>query len=365
MSINIEKLEHSMVRLTIEADAAKFESAMKKADGNLREAANIILDEEYPVAIDEAGLDVVALPSSVNILQIENGKPFIFTVDVAVKPEVILGQYKGIEVEKIPVEVTDEELMEVLVQVQETNPALMVVERPIENGDIVDINYAGTQNGVAFEGGTAEGYDLEIGSHSFIEGFEEQLVGHVAGDEFDIHITFPDPYHAPDLAGKPAVFAIKVNEVKEKFLLPLDDQFAQLVAGFETLDELKAEFRKELAFRKENDAAIAKRNAILDKIVENAVIDIPQPMIETEARNMYNDMASNIQNMGISMENYLKAMEMTEDEFIKDMYPNALKSIQGRLVLDAIVKAENLEDEDEVKSRIAAFTLITESAKEV
>lgn len=365
MSTNVEKLDHSMVRLTIEADAAKFEAAMAKTDGDLREAANLMLDEEYPAAIKDAKLDAVALPSSVNILQIENGKPFIFTVDVAVKPEVSLGQYKGIEIEKIPVEVTEEELMEVIVQVQETNPALMVVERPITNGDIVDINYSGTQDGVAFEGGTAEGYDLEIGSHSFIDGFEEQLIGHVAGDEFDIHITFPDPYHAPDLAGKPAVFAIKVNEVKEKFLLPLDDQFAQLVCGFETVDDMKAEFRKELTFRKENEASFAKRNAVLDKIIENAIMDIPQPMIEMEARNMFNDMAANIQNMGVSMVDYLNAMEMTEEEFIKDMYPNALKSIQGRLVLDAIVKAENITEDDETQARIAAFALITESAQEV
>ena len=361
MNTNVEKLEHSMVRLTIEVDADKFEMIMGKADNDLLKAANSILDEEYPVAIQKAQLDVVALPSNVNILQMELGKPFIFTVDVAVKPEVSLGQYKGIEIEKISVDVTEEELTELLIQIQETNPALVVMERPIKNGDIVDINYAGTQNGVAFEGGTAEGYDLEVGSHSFIDGFEEQLIGHVAGDEFDIHVTFPDPYHAPELAGKPAVFAIKVNEVKEKFLLPLDDQFAQLVAGFETLEDMKAEFRKELTFKKENEAALEKRNAVLDKIIENTKIDVPQPMIETEARNMFNDMASNIQNMGVSMEDYLNAhyvdkgniktnaedLWVTVFDIVQEIVPvtgagsdgKALLALQGHLNYNYVISA--------------------------
>lgn len=364
MSVKIEKLEHSTVRLTIEVAADKFDAALSNAK-TYQEAINHLIDEEYPIAVKEAAVDVASLPSRINVLQFEQGKNFIFEVDVTVKPEVVLGQYKNIEIEKITVSVTDEEIMDALLQVQESCAVERPVERPVMEGDIVTIDYAGTQNGVAFEGGTAEGCNLEIGSHRFIPGFEEQLIGHSIGDEFDIDVVFPEQYHAPDLAGKPAVFAIKLNGICEKVILPLNDNFAQEVAGLQTLDELKEQIKAELTFKQENEAANVKANAVVKKVIANSVVEVPQAMLETEAQLMFENMTQQLQAMGISMEDYLKLLNVTQKQFLEDLYPNITKTIQTRLVLEAIAKAENIEEPDPEVAVQKALSLISESAIEI
>lgn len=427
MSLQVEKLEHNMAKLTIEVDADKFLAAMKtaynKEKGKINlpgfrkgkvpmaylekmygaemfyeEAANTVINTEYPAEVMASGLEVVSQPE-IDVVQIEKGKNFIFTATVALKPEVTLGQYKGIEVEKINVEVTDEEVAAELVKEQEKNAREINIEdRAVVEGDIVNIDYAGTQDGVAFDGGTAEGQTLEIGSHSFIEGFEEQIIGHNVGDEFDINVTFPEQYHAPELAGKPAVFAIKLNAIKAKELPVIDDDFAQDVSEFDTLDEMKADIRAKLLEKAEKAAQTDKENAVMDKVIENAEMDIPQAMIDSEAEYMLNDYAQRLQYQGLSLEQYMQFTGMTQEKLLEDLLPQAKKAIQTRLVLEEIVKAENLEATEEdldaefgkfaemyqmevekVKSIMApqmdsmknditvqkAITLVTEAAKEI
>lgn len=427
MSLQVEKLEHNMAKLTIEVDADKFLAAMKtaynKEKGKINlpgfrkgkvpmaylekmygpemfyeDAANTVINTEYPAEVMASGLEVVSQPE-IDVVQIEKGKNFIFTATVALKPEVTLGQYKGIEVEKINVEVTDEEVAAELVKEQEKNAREINIEdRAVVEGDIVNIDYAGTQDGVAFDGGTAEGQTLEIGSHSFIEGFEEQIIGHNVGDEFDINVTFPEQYHAPELAGKPAVFAIKLNAIKAKELPVIDDDFAQDVSEFDTLDEMKADIKAKLLEKAEKAAQTDKENAVMDKVIENAEMDIPQAMIDSEAEYMLNDYAQRLQYQGLSLEQYMQFTGMTQEKLLEDLLPQAKKAIQTRLVLEEIVKAENLEATEEdldaefgkfaemyqmevekVKSIMApqmnsmknditvqkAITLVTEAAKEI
>lgn len=427
MSLQVEKLEHNMAKLTIEVDADKFVAAMKtaynKEKGKMNipgfrkgkvpmaylekmygpemfyeDAANTVINNEYPVEVMASGLEVVSQPE-IDVVQIEKGKNFIFTATVALKPEVTLGQYKGLEVEKINVEVTDEEVAAELVKEQEKNAREINIEdRAVVDGDIVNIDYAGTQDGVAFDGGTAEGQTLVIGSHSFIEGFEEQIIGHNVGDEFDINVTFPEQYHAPELAGKPAVFAIKLNAIKAKELPVIDDDFAQDVSEFDTLDEMKADIKAKLLEKAEKAAQTDKENAVMDKVIENAEMDIPQAMIDSEAEYMLNDYAQRLQYQGLSLEQYFQFTGMTQEKMIEELLPQAKKAIQTRLVLEEIVKAENLEATEEdleaefvkfaemyqmevekVKSIMApqmasmknditvqkAITLVTEEAKEI
>lgn len=385
MSLQIEKLEHNMAKLTIEVDADKFVAAMKEAynkeKGKMNipgfrkgkvpmaylekmygpamfyeDAANTVINNEYPAEVMASGLEVVSQPE-IDVVQIEKGKNFIFTATVALKPEVTLGQYKGIEVEKIAVEVTDEEVSAELVKEQEKNAREINVEdRAVVDGDIVNIDYAGTQDGVAFDGGTAEGQTLVIGSHSFIEGFEEQIIGHNIGDEFDINVTFPEQYHAPELAGKPAVFAIKLNAIKAKELPVIDDDFAQDVSEFDTLDEMKADIKAKLLVKKEAAAKTDKENAVMDKIIENAEIDIPQPMIDSEADYMLNDMAQRLQYQGLTLEQYMQFTGMTQEKMMEDILPQAKKAIQTRLTLEAIVAAENIEaTEEDLEEEINKF----------
>ena len=376
MSLQIEKLEHNMVKLTIEVDADKFVKAMKaaynKEKGKINmpgfrkgkvpmaylekmygpemfyeDAANTVINEEYPVAAQESGLEITSQPK-IDVVQIEKGKNFIFTAEVAVKPEVTLGQYKGIEVEKAVIEVTDEEVSAELVKEQEKNAREITVEdRPVADGDIVNLDYSGSCDGVKFDGGTAEDQTLVIGSHSFIEGFEEQLIGHNVGEEFDINVTFPEEYHAPDLAGKAAVFAIKLNGIKVKELPVIDDDFAQDVSEFDTLDEMKEDIKAKLTAQKEKAAQTDKENAVMDKVIENADMDIPQPMIDAEAENMVNDFAQRMQYQGLTLDQYFQFTGMTMDKLMEEMMPQAKKAIQTRLVLEAIVAAENIEVTEE------------------
>ena len=356
MSLQVEKLEHNMAKLTIEVEAEEFAKAMKEAYNKQKgkisvqgfrkgkvpmaylekvygpemfyeDAANIILPKAYEDAAKESELEITSAPK-IDVTQMEKGKSFIFTAEVAVKPAVTLGEYKGLEVPKTEIEVT-------------------VEDRPVMDKDIVNIDYAGSIDGVAFDGGTAEGQPLEIGSHSFIDNFEEQLIGHNIGEEVDVHVTFPEEYHAEDLAGKPALFKVKINGIKAKELPVIDDDFAQDVSEFDTLDEFKADIRKKLTEKKEAAAKTDKENAVVDKAIENAEMDIPQPMIDSQADQMADEFAQRIQYQGLTLDQYFQFTGMTREKMLEDLQPQAKKAIQTRLVLEAIVEAEKIEASDE------------------
>ena len=376
MSYRVEDLGKNMVKLTIEADAAEFEEALQKAYLKNRnrisvqgfrkgkaprsiieklygagifyeDAANLIIPDAYEKAAQESGLEIVSRPE-IDVEQIEKGKPFIFTAEVAVKPEVTLGQYKEIEVEAKPVEVTAEELDAELGRVREQNSRMITVDdRAVEDGDLTTIDYEGFVDGVPFEGGKGENQALAIGSHSFIDTFEEQLIGKKIGEEAEIHVTFPGDYHAKELAGKPAVFKVTVKEIKVKELPNLDDEFAQDVSEFNTLEEYKADLEKTIRERKEKDAKRAKEDAVVEKIIENAQMEIPQAMIDSQARQMADEFAQRLQMQGMQMDQYLQYTGLDADKFVETTKPQALKRIQTRLVLEAVVKAENIQVPDE------------------
>ena len=314
MSVQVETLEKNMAKLTVEIEAERLEKALDAAYNKQKksismpgfrkgkvpramvekmygvevfyeDAANILLQETYPEAYDESGLEIVSQPS-IDVVQLEKGKPFIYTAEVAVKPEVTLGKYKGVTVTKIDTSVSDEEV-DAEVETQRNNNARTVsVERPIENGDTAVIDFEGFVDDVAFEGGKGENYDLEIGSHSFIDTFEDQLVGKVAGDDVEVNVTFPEQYQAEELAGKPAVFKVKIHEVKAKELPELDDEFAQDVSEFDTLAEYKEDVKKKLTERKEADAHRTKEDEAIEKIIDDAKMDIPEAMIDNQVNSM-------------------------------------------------------------------------------
>ena len=306
------------------------------------DAANEIIPEAYEEAAKESGLVITSQPE-IDVTQIEKGKSFIFTATVAVKPEVTLGEYKGLEYEAQPVEVTDEEVEEELKKVQNQQARTVTVEdRPVADGDIVTIDYEGFVDGTAFAGGKGTDYDLTIGSHSFIDTFEEQLVGKNAGEETEVNVTFPEQYHEASLAGKPATFKVTVKAIKAKELPELDDEFASEVSDFETLD-LKAKALE----RKEKEAKTAKQNALVDKAVENASMEIADAMITSQARNMANDFAQRLQMQGMTVDQYLQYTGLTREALVDQMKPQAETRIKNRLVLEAIAKAENIEVSDE------------------
>lgn len=376
MSCKVENLEKNMAKLTIEVSAEEFEAALEKAYQKNKnkinvqgfrkgkaprsiiekmygagvfyeDAANEVMPDAYEEAAKESGLEIVSRPE-VDVVQIEKGKPFIFTAEVAVKPEVELGEYKGIEVEKKAIEVTDEEVAAELEKIREQNSRMITVDdRAVENGDIAVIDYEGFCDGVPFEGGKAEGHSLEIGSHSFIDTFEEQLIGKNIGDETEVHVTFPEEYHAPELAGKPAIFKVKINEIKVKELPDLDDDFAQDVSEFDTLDEYKADVKATLTANKEKAAKSEKEDAVVAKIVENAKMEIPEPMIDNTVRQMAEEFAQRIQSQGLSLDQYFKFTGMNANSFMETLKPQALKRIQSRLVLEAVAKAENITATEE------------------
>lgn len=383
MSLQVEKLEHNMAKLTIEVSAEEFKKAMneayKKQKKNFNipgfrkgkvpqayiekmygaevfyeEAANIIIPKAYAEEMKDCDLEIVSRPE-VDIEQIEKGKSFIFTAEVALKPEVTLGEYKGLEVEVAVEEVTEEEVSAELVKQQEENAREITVEdRAIENGDIALIDYSGSVDGVKFEGGTAENQTLVIGSGSFIDNFEEQLIGKNIGDEVEVNVTFPEEYHAADLAGKPAVFEVKINGIKVKEMPVIDDEFASEVSEFDTLDEYKADIRAKLAEQKEKAAQTEKENKVVDKAAENATMDIPEAMIEEQTNQMAQEFAQNLSYQGLQLEQYLQFTGMTQEKFMEDLKPQAEKRIQSRLVLEAIVAAENIEaSEEDLNAEIA------------
>ena len=382
MSVQVETLEKSMAKLTVEVSAEKFDKAVESvyqknknkfnvpgfrkgktpksmieklygAGVFYEDAANMLLPDAYAEAVEESGLEVVSRPE-IDIEQIGEGKPMVFTATVAVKPEVTLGEYKGIAVAKEAVEVTDEDIMDALKAEQKKNATLEVVtDRAVQEGDTAIIDFEGFVDGVAFEGGKGEAYPLVIGSGQFIPGFEEQLIGASTGDSVDVNVTFPEQYQAENLAGKPALFKVKVNEIKCEVLPEIDDDFASDVSEFDTLDEYKESLAKELADKKEEAAKTAREDAIVDKLVEGMTVEIPQAMIDTQADNMVEDFAMNLRSQGLSIEQYTQMLSTTRDGLAEQMKPQAEKRIKVRLALEAVAKAENIEaTEDEFKAEI-------------
>lgn len=383
MSLQVEKLEKNMAKLTIEVSAEDLEKAMQnayqKAKGKisipgfrkgkaprkmieqmygkgifLEDAANALIPEHYSKALSECELEIVSQPE-INVTQAEPGKAFIFTADVAVKPEVVLGEYKGVEVPKAETEVTDEEVEAEIKKEQEKNSRTVTVEdRGAENGDVVTIDFEGFVNDVPFDGGKGTEYPLTLGSHTFIPGFEEQLVGTKAGDHVEVNVTFPEEYQAPDLAGKAAVFKCDVKKVEAKELPEVDDDFAQDVSEFDTLAEYKDDLKAKLAKKKADEALRAKEDAAVEKIIENAQMDIPEAMVMTQVRQMADDFSRRMQAQGLSMEQYFQFTGLTAEKMMEDMKPQALKRIQTRLVLEKIAETENIEpSEEEVNDEIA------------
>ena len=382
MSVQVENLEKNMAKLTIEVPAEEVEKALQAAymkeknkisvpgfrKGKVprqmiekmygagvfyEEAANILIQDNYAGAMEESGVDIVSRPT-IEVTQIEAGKPFIFTAEVAVRPEVELGKYIGVQVTKIDTSVSDEEVAEAL-EKERTNNArtVSVTDRAVAEGDTAVIDFEGFVDGVAFEGGKGENHPLEIGSHSFIDTFEDQLVGKNAGDEVEVNVTFPAEYHAADLAGKPAVFKVKINEIKTKELPELNDEFAQDVSEFDTLEEYKADLKKNLETQKENDAKRTKEDEAIGKIVDKSKMDIPEAMIKTQCENMINEFAQRIAQSGLSMEQYMQFSGLTIEKLEEQVRPEAETRIKSSLVLEQIAKEENIEvTEDDIKAEV-------------
>ena len=376
MSLQVEQLEHNMAKLTIEVSAEELEGALQKAYQKQKsrinvpgfrkgkvprqliekmygpeifydDAANALIPEAYSKAYDESGLEIVSQPK-IDVTQIEKGKPFIFTAEVATKPEVELGEYKGIEVPKYSNRVTQKEIDAKLEEEQLKNARTITVEgRPVQDKDEVVLDFEGFVDGEAFEGGKGENYPLTIGSGSFIPGFEEQLIGAEPEKEVEVKVTFPEDYHAKDLAGKDAVFKCKVNEIHVKEVPEADDDFAQDISEFDTLAEYKEDIKKNLMEQKEKEAKAAKEAAVVAKVVENATMEIPDAMVDTQVRNMADDFARRIQSQGLTVDQYFQFTGMTAEKLFEQMRPDALKRIQNSLVLEAVAKAENIEISDE------------------
>ena len=376
MSVQVEKLEKNMAKLTVEVSAEDFKAAIKKAYNKTKnrfaipgfrkgkasqaviekmygeavfyeDAADEAINSTYAEAMKESGLDIVSRPE-ITVEQIGKDQAFIYSALVAVKPEVTLGEYKGVEVEKADAAVTAEDVEAELKRVQEQNARLLTVEdRPVADGDQTVIDFEGFVDGKGFEGGKAEDYPLTIGSHSFIDTFEEQLIGKNIGEECEVNVTFPTEYHAAELAGKPDMFKVTVKEIKVKELPALDDEFASEVSEFDTLDEYKQDIEKKLQERKEKAAASQNEDRVVAKVVENASMEIPEKMIDAQVDNMLRETAQRMQSQGLSMDLYMKYTGMTADQMKDQMRPEAVKRIQTRLVLEAVVKAENIETSEE------------------
>ena len=334
------------------------------------DAANALIQSEYPKAADECGLEIVSQPE-INVTQMEPGKALIFTADVAVKPEVTLGDYKGVEVPKSEIAVTDEEVDAEVKKEQDKNARTVAVEdRAAANGDITTIDFEGFVDGVAFEGGKGTDYALTLGSGTFIPGFEEQLVGAKVGDDVDVKVTFPEEYQAKELAGKEAIFKCAVKKIEAKELPELDDDFAKDVSEFDTLAEYKEHVKTNLEDKKANEAKRAKEDAAVDKVIENAQMDIPEAMLMTQCRQMLDDFSRRMQSQGLSMDQYFQFTGMTADKMMEDMKPQALKRIQTRLVLEKVAEVENIQPtEEEVNEEISkmaeAYKMEADKLKEL
>ena len=399
MSLQVEKLEHNMAKLTIEVPAEDVEKALQAAYLKERkrislpgfrkgkvprqmiekmygpevfydDAANHMISEAYGKAYDECELEIVSQPK-VEVTQLEKGKPFIFTAEVAVKPEVTLGEYKGLKVDKVSVEVTDEEVDAEIEKERERNARTVeVTDRAVQDKDEVTLDFEGFVDGEAFEGGKGEDYPLTIGSGSFIPGFEDQLIGAEIGKEMEVKVTFPEEYQAKELAGKEAVFKCTVKAIKAKELPELDDEFASDVSEEgETMDEYKAEVRGKIKERKEREAKEKKENQTVEQAVANAEIDLPEPMVDLQARQMADDFARRIMQQGMSLEQYFQFTGLSEEKMMEELKPQAEKRIRTRLVLEAIVAAENIEVsderlEEELKKMADAYQMEVDKLKE-
>ena len=399
MSLQVEKLEGNMAKLTIEVPAEELEKAInnvfQKQKKNIsipgfrkgkvprqmiekmygkevfyEDAANELIPTAYEKAYDECEEEIVSSPR-ISVVQLEAGKTFVFTAEVALKPEVELGQYKGIKVDKVEAVVTDEEVQAELEKERERNSRTSsVTDRAVKTGDQTVIDFEGFQDGVAFEGGKGENYPLTIGSGTFIPGFEDQLIGKNIGEAVEVNVTFPESYQAENLAGKPAVFKVEIKEIKEKQLPELDDEFAAEVSEFDTLDEYKADVRANLLKKKEADIKNAKENAVIEAIIADAKMDIPEAMLETRQRQMVDEFAQRLQMQGLSVEQYFQFTGLNHDKLLEQVKPQAEQKIKSRLVLEAVVKAENIaateEDfEKEIASMAEAYKMEADKVKEM
>ncbi len=375
MSVQVENLEKNTAKLTIEVPAEKFEEAVQhsynknkgkfnipgfrkgKAPFNMikkmygvgvfyEDAVDEVIDASYPDAAKESGLEIVSRPS-ISIEEIEEGKAFVYTAVVAVKPEVTLGEYKGVEVQKTKSEVTEEDIETEIKRAREKNSRLITVEdRGIEDGDQVTIDFDGSVDGKRFEGGKAEDYPLTIGSHTFIDNFEEQLIGKTTGEECEVNVTFPAEYHVEELKNKPAVFKVKVKEIQRKELPEANDDFASEVSDFDTMEEYKKDLTEKLQAEKTEAAKTADEDKVVAKVIENATMEIPDQMVEEQVNGMVNDYARRLESQGISFKQYVEITGMTAEKIGEQMKPQAIKRIQTRLVLEAVVKAENIQADD-------------------
>lgn len=398
MSVQVENLEKNMAKLTVTVSADKFEKAMQEAymkqRGKIRipgfrkgkvpramiekvygpevffdDAANLVINQEYPEAMDESGLEIVSRPD-IEVTQIEKGKEFVFVAEVAVKPDVKLGEYKGVKVTKSEVAVTDKEIDAEIENTRKMQARTVeVTDRPVQEGDTAVIDYEGFCDGVAFEGGKGENHALEIGSHSFIDTFEEQLIGKNAGDETEVNVTFPEKYHSAELAGKPALFKVKIHAVKTKEVPELNDEFVSLVSEFETLDEYKEDVKKKLLKRKEDAAKGAKEDEAVQQIIDASEMEIPDPMIDMQCENMIQEFESRISQQGLTLEQYMQFSGSSIEKMKDQVRPEAVQRIQSSLVLEQIAKEENVEvTEEEISAQIeklaAAYGMPGEKMKE-
>lgn len=399
MSLQVENLEHNMAKLTIEVSAEDVEKALNAAYLKQRnqinmpgfrkgkvprqmiekmygpevfyeEAANKMIPKAYGKAYDDCELELVSQPQ-IDVVQLEKGKPFIFTAEVAVKPEVTLGEYKGLKVDKVSTEVTAEEIEEEINKEREkSGRTIEITDRAVMDKDQVTLDFEGFADGEAFEGGKGENYPLTIGSGSFIPGFEEQLIGAKLDEEIEVNVTFPEEYQAKELSGKEAVFKCTVRSIKAKELPKLDDEFAAEVSECETLDEYKAQVEKTIKERKEQEAKTQKENQAVDKAIENASMDIPEAMVDMQVKQMAEDFTRRIQQQGLTVEQYFQFTGMTNEKMLEELKPQAEKRIKTRLLLEAIVKAENIEVqeerlEEELQKMAEAYQMELDKLKEL
>ncbi len=398
MSVQVENLEKNMAKLTVTVSADKLEKALQdaynKQKGRIRlpgfrkgkvprimiekvygpevffeDAANSLINQEYPIAMEESGVEIVSRPD-IEVTQIEKGKEFIFVAEVAVRPEVTLGQYKGLTVTKVEAAVTDKEVDAEIERVRNMQARTIdVTDRAVQDGDTVVIDFEGFVDGKPFEGGKGENHSLEIGSHSFIDTFEDQLVGKNAGDKVDVHVTFPEEYHAKELANKPAVFKVTIHSVKTKEIPELDDEFVSMVSEFETLEEYKEDIKEKIKQRKEEDTKRMMEDEAVQQIVEKSEMDIPDAMLDLQCENMVQEFAGRITQQGLTMEQYMQFSGTTVDKMKEQVRPEALQRIQNGLVLEQIAKEENIEvtDEDmeaEIGKIAASYGMPAEKLKE-
>lgn len=399
MSLQVEKLEKNMAKLTIEASAEELDKAIETAYQRSKnkisvpgfrkgrvprrmieqmygknvfyeDAANELIPGAYAKALEECEEEIVSQPA-IEVTQLEAGKPFIFTATVALKPEVSLGKYKSVKIDKIDTEVTDAEVDETIAKERESNAREITVEdRAVKDGDMTVLDFEGFVDGVAFAGGKGENYPLTIGSGAFIPGFEEQLIGAEINKETEVHVTFPEDYKAEELKGKAAVFKCTVKEIKEKELPELDDEFASEVSEFDTLAEYKEDVKKKLSEKKEAEAKDKKEEAVIDAIIADAKMDIPDPMLETQQRQMVEDFAHRLSAQGLTLEQYFQFTGLDREKLLEQVKPTALKRIQSRLVLEAVVKAENITTDDadfeeEVKRLAEIYQMEEDKVKEM